>query len=249
MTKVLVVEHQGDAGIGHIGARLRELGIELVEVGPDTGASVPESLDGFDGLIVLGGSMGPTDDREAPWLPPTRALLAEGVERGVPTLGICLGAQLLTTALDGHVRTMPEGPEIGLLGVRFAPEAQGDALFGGLGGTEVPAVQWHYLEMDVLPEGAELLASSPACRNQAFRVGPRAWGVQFHPEALGPTVRDWAEESLTELDRLGLVADEVVGDVVAAEVELRRTWSGIADRFAELAGRRDEPATEPAATA
>ncbi|MBO1902163.1 type 1 glutamine amidotransferase [Leucobacter weissii] len=231
MTRVLVVEHEGDAPIGHIGERLRDLGVELIEVGPDTGREVPASTDGYDGLIVLGGAMGPTDDGEAPWLPATRGLLAEAVDRQLPTLGICLGAQLLSTATGGRVRTIPEGPEVGLHSVNLLPEADDDPLLGSLG-DELPVVQWHWLESDLLPPGAELLASSPACTNQAYRLGERAWGLQFHPEALGEAAEKWTE--LEDVTPLGLDPAQVVEEVRAAEPQLRRTWQTIAERFAGL---------------
>ncbi len=237
-TRVLVVEHQGNAGLGLFGERLAGSGVELVVVGPDTGSPVPESLDGIDALLVLGGAMGPDDDDRAPWLPATRRLLSSGVERGIPTLGICLGAQLLATATGGHVRSMPQGPEVGLCAVRFEADAATDPLFGGvadLGDDGVPVVQWHWLEADELPGSASVLASSGACGNQVFRIGDRAWGVQFHPEALGATAADWAVEDRQGLVELGLEEDSVVGEVRAAEARLREIWGGLADRFAALA--------------
>lgn len=234
-SRVLVVEHQGDAGLGLIGTRLQEQNVDLYVVGPDTGRPVPESLDGFDGLIVLGGSMGPTDDEQAPWLPATRSLLADAVQQQLPTLGICLGAQLLATATGGHVRTNPVGPEVGLQSVTLDPLAAEDPLLGGLG-KELPVVQWHWLEADVLPEGSSVLASSSVCRNQAYRIGASAWGLQFHPEALGDTAQDWADETAEDLKQLGLSPEQVVKDVREAEPRLRTIWQQVADRFAALLG-------------
>lgn len=232
--RVLVIEHQTDAGLGLFMSSLVEHGVEFDRVGPTSEKPVPESLDGYDGLIVLGGSMGPTDDEQAPWLPATRALLATGVEQQIPTLGICLGAQLMATALGGHVRTNPAGPEVGLQSVEFSRDAAGDPLFGELSESSVSAVQWHWLEADLLPEGATLLASSDACQNQAFRVGPCAWGVQFHPEALSQAASAWAVDDPEGLIELNLVADEVVAEVRAADPELNKTWSAVAARFASL---------------
>ena len=232
--RILVVEHQSDAGLGLVGERLRESDVEIITVGPDAGVSVPDSLAGFDGLIVLGGSMGPTEDEVAPWLPATRKLLADGVAEGLPTLGICLGAQLLVTATGGHVRTMPGGPEVGVHGVQFQESAAQDPLFAGFAGATFPAVQWHWLEADQLPENASVLASNGACPNQAFRVGERAWGVQFHPEALGDTAQDWADDGKGDLAEIGLEPDEVVESVRAAEPELKKAWSQVADRFVEV---------------
>ena len=236
--KVLVVEHQGNAGIGQLAERLRDGGIEMVTVGPDTGAPVPDSAAGYDGVIVLGGSMGPTDDERAPWLPAVRRLLSDSVAAEVPTLGVCLGAQLLATATGGNVRTNPKGPEVGLSSVAFGEDAAGDPLFGALAGSDTPVVQWHYLEADVLPEGSTLLASGPECSNQAFRLGAAAWGVQFHPEALGDSAERWTEDEPRGLRDLGLDGSRVVAGIRAAEPELREVWGGLGDRFAALVAAR-----------
>ncbi|MBP1327382.1 GMP synthase-like glutamine amidotransferase [Leucobacter exalbidus] len=232
--RVLVVEHQGNAGVGLAGQRLANLGLELHTVGPATGRPVPESLDGFDALVVLGGSMGPTEDEAAPWLPATRSLLQQSVEQELPTLGICLGAQLLATATGGRVREMPAGPEVGLNDVAFHRDISADPVFGDLAGATVAAVQWHWLEAETLPADTQLLASSPACANQAFRVGTRAWGVQFHPEALTQTARGWADEDHQNLTKLGLDDDALVGAIQDASPELTRIWGAVADRFAAV---------------
>lgn len=247
--RVLVVEHQENAGLGLLTSSLVEGGAELDIVGPDVGRAVPESLVGYDALIVLGGAMGPMEDDTSPWLPATRHLLSSGIEQQIPTLGICLGAQLMVSATGGHVRTMPDGPEIGLHSVEFSGAAAGDPLFGALSETSVPVVQWHYLEAERLPEGAELLASSDACANQAFRVGPAAWGVQFHPEALGRTAEAWVEEDEDSLSELGLAGDAVIRGVRDAESELSAVWSGLAHRFARLAASGSSVPSAPEAPA
>lgn len=232
--RVLVVEHHLNAGAGLVGGRLRARGLDLHTVGPEAGAAVPENLAGYDALVVMGGSMGPTDDEVAPWLPRTRALLAEAVESDVPTLGICLGAQLLATATGGRVAEMPAGPEVGLCEVQIAAAAAPDPLFGALAGSTVAAVQWHWLEAETLPEDAAVLASSGACQNQVFRIGGRAWGVQFHPEALAATAQAWAEEDRGSLAQLGLAEGTLVQEVRDAEPDLTGLWGAMSDRFAEI---------------
>ncbi|HUH53650.1 MAG TPA: type 1 glutamine amidotransferase, partial [Microbacteriaceae bacterium] len=206
--KILTVEHQSNGGLGMLGERLQALGAQITVVGPDAGKEVPESLSGYDALIVLGGSMGPTDDHVAPWLPRTRKLLQEAHEKQVPTLGICLGAQLLVTALGGLVKEMPDGPEVGLQSVTFTANND-DPLFGSIVG-EVPVIQWHWLESVELPENTTVFASSSACKNQAFRVADSAWAVQFHPEALTKTAEDWAAEDAKSVSDLGLTQEGIV---------------------------------------
>ena len=244
MRKILVIEHQGDAGLGYLGDRLNELGIELTTVhGPAARALevTPDSLQGFDGLIVLGGSMGPCDDIAAPWLPATRQLLALAVEQHLPTLGICLGAQLLTVALGGEVNALSNGPEIGLQSVTLTEAGSADPLFGNLYEvqgehsdplTTLPVVQWHWLECARLAPGAVVLASNSHCTNQAFRIGDRAWGLQFHPEALEASARAWT--SVDDVSQYGLDADTVVAEIAAESSRLRGIWQQFADHFAAL---------------
>jgi len=178
---------------------------------------VPTSVEG-DALVVLGGPMGAYDDEDAPWLPATRALLATAVDDGVPTLGICLGAQLLAVAAGGEVQRGSSGPELGL-GTVDVPT--GDQLLTA--GT-MPVVQWHYDTVTRLPDGAELLASSAAYAVQAFRVGDVAWGLQFHVEATVDMVRDWAESDGVD--------GSVVDAVRDADDALRSAGDEVARRFA-----------------
>lgn len=212
-------------------------GIELHTVGPERDQPVPVSIAGYAGFVVLGGSMGPTDDEVAPWLPATRALLVEGVQLGVPTLAVCLGAQLLTTAMGGLVSEAQSGPEIGLSEVEVLDAAGGDPLFGVLEKCRVPAVQWHWLEAETLPAGATVLATNEACAHQAFRVGHVAWGVQFHPEVLASTVRNWFEQDAEAVKRLGYTGTGLIDEVRAAEPRLEQLWGGLADRFAAVVVR------------
>lgn len=259
--RILVVEHQGNAGLGLMRSHLVAAGAELAIVGPDadrSGVPVPETLTGFDALIVLGGSMGPEDDADAPWLPATRRLLADAVAAGTPTLGVCLGAQLLAVATGGSVREIPQGPEIGALPVQVGRGADGvdpgavvqDPLLSSLDGQAPLAMQWHYLEVEELPAGATRLASSRHTINQAFRVGPAAWGVQFHPEASSASAADWVVEDADGLVRLGRDAEPIMQAARAADAALADTWGGLAARFARIAARATaDPHAEAVGTA
>ena len=111
MARLLVVQHEPDAPVAWLGEWWAELGLELDVVRGDLGQPVVERWRDLpvapDGLVVLGGAMGACDDAVAPWLAPTRALIADAVARGVPTLGVCLGHQLAAVALGGTVRATP----------------------------------------------------------------------------------------------------------------------------------------------
>jgi GMP synthase-like glutamine amidotransferase len=226
--RILVVEHEENAGAGLVGERILRAGHELVTVGPAARREVPLTPSGYDGVVVLGGTPGPTDDHAAGWLPRVRQLIRACLDEGTPYLGVCLGAQLLAVVAGGRV-AVADRPELGLGELRLAAGAAEDPILGGLP-TELSSVQWHFLEVAQLPPGSTTLCSSERCLNQAFRVGPRAWGLQFHLEASTATAQEWALEE-AELSSLGLSGDAIVADVRAREGDLRRWWSQVSDRW------------------
>ncbi|MGW4108456.1 type 1 glutamine amidotransferase, partial [Streptomyces sp. NPDC004976] len=151
--RVLVVEHENGTGPAQVGERLTARGLDLVVRRPWAGDLLPLTPDAFDGLLVLGGSMGPYDEDQAPWLSAACDLLRQAVARDLPTLGICLGMELLTVACGGKVRHS-DRPEVGLCELTPLLPATRDELFAPLTelGTPPCAVQWHWEETAVLPE-------------------------------------------------------------------------------------------------
>lgn len=226
-----------------------EVRVVRADLGETTGPA-----DTLDGLLVLGGQMSALSDDE-PGIRETRTLLADAVQAGVPTLGICLGAQLLAVATGGRVQVAaPPGREVGVVDVHPRPDAARDALLGGLaadvpadhplaGGVLLAMPSMHADAVVDLPEGAVWLASSRLYPYQAFRVGEAAWGVQFHPEVSRATFEAWAQ-SHDEVD-----AAEVLADFDARADQVEAGGRALAHRFAELVARRHEGrplAVEPA---
>lgn len=226
--RVLVVQNSDTGPVGRVGDWLTEAGLELHVI---TGSQLPPNLDGWAAVVVLGGEMGANDDDVAPWLPHERALLREAVSREVPTLGICLGGQLLAAANGGRVERSPEQAEIGAQLIAKRTAASTDPLFGPLPITP-DVLQWHYDAITVLPPGAVQLASSPVCENQAFRLGRLAWGVQFHIETTPELVRSWAAEDAAALD--GVDVDRLVSRAVAAHDDIAEVWAPFAHAFAAV---------------
>ena len=140
------------------------------------GEPLPSSPD-FDILVIMGGPMSVHDEQDFPWLWDEKALIAAAIGQKKKVLGICLGAQLIAEVTGGLVYPNPE-MEIGFWPVQWKSRPGKDEVF----------FHWHGETFD-LPPGAELLASSPACLNQAFRLGEQVLGIQFHPEVTPGLIR------------------------------------------------------------
>ena len=124
---VLVIQHEDDAPLGYLGEWLEESDVTVKVVKPYLGEQVPAQLDDYAGLIVLGGAMGVHDEAECPWLVQTKVLLRSAAENQVPTLGVCLGGQLLADATGGRVERS-DNAEIGVCAISLLEEAQDDEI-------------------------------------------------------------------------------------------------------------------------
>jgi GMP synthase-like glutamine amidotransferase len=154
-----------------------------------------------DLLVVMGGPMSVNDEAEYPWLVDEKALVADVIANGRAVLGVCLGAQVIASALGDRVFKNRE-PEIGWFPIQ--PTVEGEAM--GLNGSG-PVFHWHGETFD-LPAGATLLASSAGCANQAFALGPRVLGLQFHLEVTPAGVLRMIEHGRHELTPSRFVQSE-----------------------------------------
>jgi GMP synthase-like glutamine amidotransferase len=210
--RVLVLQHIPCEPPGVYEDVLRERGAELHRVELDEGDPLPDRRD-FDALVVMGGPMSATDDEELSWLTDEKRLVADAARAGTPVWGVCLGAQLLAASLGARVYPGP-APEVGVLPVTLTDEARTDPVFAGLP-REVLTLQWHGDTFD-LPDGATRLAGSPAYPNQAFRVGPAAYGLQFHLEVSVEMASEWAEVPAYAEALERVLGPSAVGDLLGA---------------------------------
>ena len=231
----LVIENDPTDDIRRLGEWLTAAGLQLSVVRPHAGEPLPSSLEGFAALVVMGGEQS-AYDAEVEWFPRLESLLRKAVRYRVPTLGVCLGGQLLAQALGGQVSASEHGLEIGAKLVAKRDIAAQDPLFGPIPFAP-DVIQYHSDEITILPAGAVLLAASTHYPHQAFRVGDRAWGLQFHIETDTEMFASWVDG----LDE----ADELVEAVQERQEDVREVWQPFASRFADLALGRTLEGTRP----
>jgi GMP synthase (glutamine-hydrolysing) len=190
---VLSVTHGGDAGTELFGPVVAAAGHRHREWS-FAADGVPS---GYDAVLVFGGAVHPDRDDQHPWLKEQLPWLEGLIADGVPTLGICLGSQLLARAAGASVGPLTE-PEIGWYEVELTDAGRDDPVLSALP-PRFTALESHYYAHG-LPNGAVELARNTACL-QGFRLGDVCWGVQFHPEVTEPQLGRWATEKDVDAER------------------------------------------------
>jgi GMP synthase-like glutamine amidotransferase len=193
--RLLCLQHVPHEGPGSIDGWARRRGHAIASVLVSEGGPIP-APEAFDWLIVMGGPMGVHDVARHPWLRDEKRALHAALDAGRRVLGVCLGAQLIAEALGARVHRNTER-EIGWFPVRRTAEAAGTTL-GRAFPEEFPAFHWHADTFD-LPPGAVHLARSAACDQQAFALGDRVAGIQFHPEISVDWVRELLRHDAADL--------------------------------------------------
>jgi GMP synthase (glutamine-hydrolysing) len=201
---VLVLQHIGCEPPGVFEDVLVERGAVVHRVELDEGEPLPGTPTAFAAVVAMGGPMSVNDESAHPWLVAEKGFIRKTVEHGIPFWGSCLGVQLLASSLGAKVWS-GETPEVGVLPVYPTDAATRDPVFAGVTWPR-PTLQWHGDTFE-LPEGATLLATSPAYPHQAFRVGRVAYGVQFHVEVTAEMAQQWAC-----VPEYQLSADAVLGE-------------------------------------
>jgi GMP synthase-like glutamine amidotransferase len=233
----LVIQHLAPEGPYLIAEALGNAGIAVELCQVFAGDQPPPVLEGYDGLVVMGGPMSASSDDGFPTRTAEIDLLEEALEREVPALGVCLGAQLLAIAAGGKVYPGSEGPEIGWAPVSLITgEAERDVLFRDLP-LELTVLHWHGDTFD-LPPGATHLATSEAYSAQAFRAGPRAWGLQFHMEVDSSAIDAFLAAFGDEAAGCGVPPEGIAAQAGSAIAELAPARGALLERFAALVGER-----------
>jgi GMP synthase-like glutamine amidotransferase len=174
--RVHYLQHVPFEGLGSIAPWLEEHGYEMTKTEFFGSAALPAIKD-IDLLIVMGGPMSVNDEQQLPWLVPEKRFVYDAIAAGVPVLGICLGAQLIASALGARVYRNSE-KEIGWFPVHGIPSSENAAFRFP---PSLLAFHWHGETFD-LPQGARLIAKSDGCLHQAFQIGVSVIGLQFHLE-------------------------------------------------------------------
>ena len=226
---VLSLVHGEDVRTELFAPLVSEAGHALDEWSFQAGTPAARPLDSYDAVFVLGGATHPDEDGRYAWLREEVAWLRALLGRRVPTLGVCLGSQLVARAAGAWIAPL-EQPEIGWYDVELTSEGAQDPVLSALP-ARFEALQWHYYAHG-LPEHAVTLARSPACL-QAFRLGESCWGVQFHPEVTERQLDLWiaADVEETEAKRLRAETRERIGAWNELGRRLCRSFLAAAERL------------------
>lgn len=206
MKPVAIFRHSPTEGPGYFATYLEARSIAWKLVRIDEGEAVPATAGEFSGLAFMGGPMSVND--ALPWIPGVLQLIRGAVDRHVPVLGHCLGAQLMSRALGGTVGDNP-CKEIGWGRVDVAGNDEARAWFGDT--RSLLSFHWHG-ETFTLPPGAAGIASSPHCANQAFALG-RHLGLQCHVEMTEEMVRNWCRSGAREIERSACTSVQPVSEI------------------------------------
>ncbi|HEU5476216.1 MAG TPA: type 1 glutamine amidotransferase [Gaiellaceae bacterium] len=225
---VLSIVHPGDAGSELFGPLAVELGHRFDE--RTFAAGPPPELDSYDAVLLFGGPMHVDQEDQHPWLRDESDWLRPLLDSATPTLGICLGSQLLARGAGAWVGALPT-PELGWREVELTDAAAADPVLSTLP-PRFTALQWHHYGHE-LPDGAVALAHSAASL-QAFRLGEKCWGVQFHPEVTEPQLERWiaAKSDLpSDPERLRAETRERIGEWNELGRRLCRSFLAAAERL------------------
>ncbi len=232
--RVLIVQNEETDPPALVAQWLTAAGLDLDVVKGYNGEQIPTSVPvGVAGVIALGGYMSANDDDDHPWLTDERSLLKDVVANDIPFFGICLGGQMLATAVGGVVEKSPN-KEIGISHFVVDSSMADDEVFAPLAGKEVIAAQWHVDYISDLPEDVHVFAGNDVCPVQAYKVGNNVYGAQFHPEIDEEVFGWWIDESVEYLAGVGMDPVALAQDISDSAETLVTTWKPVFENWARL---------------
>jgi GMP synthase-like glutamine amidotransferase len=187
--KIIILQHIVSEGPGRLKSFFQQAARVSQIIHLYQGDPLPDSLEQMEAVIVLGGPMNVYEEQKYPFLKQEDIFIKKVLEKRIPFLGICLGAQLLAKAVGAKVKKAPV-KEIGWYRIQLTPSGVADPLWVGFS-HELTVFQWHEDTFDI-PRKGVLMATSLTCPHQAFRMGPCAYGLQFHLEATPPMIKAWS---------------------------------------------------------
>lgn len=199
LSEFLVLQHIECEDLGTIADAISRRGISYQYVRLFDGEPVPEDIERYSGLIILGGPMNVYEEDKYPYLKDEDKLIKKVINRGLPVLGICLGGQLIAKASNVIVRKGAR-KEIGWYELNLTSSGKKDTIFKNFP-EKLTVFQWHGDTFDI-PSDATHIASSELFPNQAFRIGNKVYGLQFHLEVTEKMIRQWIAEYQDELSSL-----------------------------------------------
>jgi GMP synthase (glutamine-hydrolysing) len=230
MAKIYVLQHHPAENLGNIAGALETAALAWQYVRIFDGQQVPADMRGAGGLIVMGGPMGVYQTDRYPFLKDEMALIDAAIKKGLPVLGVCLGAQMIAAVLGAKVERNPQGKEIGWYPVTLAPVAKSDPLLRDLPETIMP-FHWHGDIFEV-PSGAVAIASSDKTPCQAFRYAEFTYAFQFHIEVTRDGVAAMATAFARELETERIAASDLTAGAQRFVPDLERMAETVFGRWA-----------------
>ena len=231
MSKVCVIQHIEIETPGRIADALEAAGCQTETILSHTGQPVPASMSGFDGRVVMGGPQSVYQQDRFPFLRAELRLIESGLKAQKPILGVCLGSQLLATALGARVYS-GEQKEIGWYPVTLTEAAGHDALLNGAPVAFTP-LHWHGDVFD-LPKGGVALAASELTPHQAYRHGSNAYGFLCHLEVTDRHVAEWVTVFADELHQAGVDARAILAGAKQYLPPLQKLGTSVFSRWVAL---------------
>ncbi len=191
--EVFILQHVANEGAGTLASFMRQRGIAYRTLALYDDQPLPKDTDQVRAALIMGGPMNVYEEDKYPFLTVENLFIKKLIDKDIPTLGVCLGSQLIAKALGSRVYRAP-AEEVGWSDITLSEAARQDVLFSRMPYPAMRVLQWHGDTFDI-PRGATLLAQSPVVPHQAYRYKNNIYALQYHIEVDEPMLQDWFKDS------------------------------------------------------